>query len=372
MGRNLSETRLIARIFLNPAGDGRAMNMRAFSALRPESACISGGAGRVVAVVVTHDRLEQLRCTVTSLLRTPPAQLAALVVVDNGSTDGTEAWLAGLRDPRLQVLRCAQNRGGAGGFAAGIAYAQQACAPDWVLVMDDDARPCPGTLAAFHAADLGGWDAVAGAVYLPQGGVCEMNRPSHDPFRDWRVALATALRGRAGFHLDTRHYGGTAPVRVDAASYVGLFLSRRALRLAGLPDASLFLYADDMLHTLRLTRAGGRIGFFPALRFEHACEGEGGRVPPLWKLYFRYRNSLMLYRVAAGRLFGLVCLVVLPVWTLRALRRRGQRAAALRLLAGAVMDGLQGRTDRAVARVGRGAAGGSQVPEASHRRSGWT
>ena len=46
-----------------------------------------------------------------------PALLAALVVVDNASSDGTAHYLEGLDDPRLDVLRLETNTGGAGGAA---------------------------------------------------------------------------------------------------------------------------------------------------------------------------------------------------------------------------------------------------------------
>ncbi len=52
-------------------------------------------AGRLVAVVVTHNRLDKLKDTLARLLESPLAELAALVVVDNASSDGTGDWLAG-------------------------------------------------------------------------------------------------------------------------------------------------------------------------------------------------------------------------------------------------------------------------------------
>ena len=52
------------------------------------------GAGRLVAVVVTHNRLEKLKETLARLLDSPADELAAIVVADNASSDGTGAWLA--------------------------------------------------------------------------------------------------------------------------------------------------------------------------------------------------------------------------------------------------------------------------------------
>ena len=241
---------------------------------------------RLVAVVVTHDRLAQLRRTVARLLEASAADLAAVVVVDNASGDGTGTWLGALNEARLDVVTLDGNRGGAGGFAAGIAAARARHDPDWIVVMDDDARPAPGALAAFHRAARDGWDALAAAVFLPDGAISAMNCPSRNPFGDRRIFWRTLREGRRGFHLSAAAFEtGARMRRVDVASFVGLFLSRRALDLAGLPDPGLFLYGDDALYTLTLTARGGRIGFASGLRFEHDCRslGAGGHVRPLWR-----------------------------------------------------------------------------------------
>jgi GT2 family glycosyltransferase len=180
----------------------------------------------LVAVVVTHNRLAQLRVTLGRLLASPPDVLAAVLVVDNASTDGTGAWLAAQADPRLQVLALADNRGGAGGFEAGMRAAVERLDPDWIVVMDDDARPEPGALADFAAMDRSGWDGLAAAVRYPDGAICAMNRPLRNPFR----------RGARGGHLGPDDYADGAPVQaVDGASFVGLFLSRGGHRAGGLP-----------------------------------------------------------------------------------------------------------------------------------------
>lgn len=308
----------------------------------------ANGAGplRLAAVVVTYNRLAQLRTTVGRLLDGP---LDHLVVVDNGSTDGSREWLAGLADPRLDTVLAPANLGGAGGFEAGLRRAVAAHDPDWMLLTDDDGRPEPGALAAFRAADLEPWDAVAAAVRYPGGEICAMNRPVLNPFRRPRILLRTlAGGGRAAFHLGDADYRRSAPVAVDGASFVGLFLSRRAVALAGYPRGELFLYADDGLYTMELTQAGGRLGFLPGLRFEHDCStfAEGaGRFTPAWKAYYYHRNLLLLYRRAAGWWFWPALAVVVPKWLWRA-RAQGGRAARrvyLGHLRRALADGLAGR-----------------------------
>ena len=141
-----------------------------------------GNAGRLVAVVVTHNRLDKLKATLARLLAQPRPLLQAVVVVDNVSTDGTGDWLAAQDDPRLVVQTTAGNIGGAGGFENGMKLAVQRFDPDWLVVMDDDARPEPDAFAAFHDLAPIQWDGIAAAVYFPDGQICEMNRPSRNPF----------------------------------------------------------------------------------------------------------------------------------------------------------------------------------------------
>lgn len=310
----------------------------------------------LVALVVTHNRLDQLRRTVERLLA---EQVDHVVVVDNASNDGTGVWLAQDPDPRLNVIRAPRNLGGAGGFELGLSEIAARFDPEWCVVMDDDARPDPDVLARFRdeVEDYAGgsWDAVAAGVFYPDGKICEMNRPSRNPFWRLRAFLRTALGGgRNGFHLSDTEFGAATLQQVDASSFVGLFLSRRAMARAGLPDGRLFLYGDDVIYTLGLTRAGGRIGFAPWLRFEHDCstferdESSGMRLyRPLWKVYYNYRNGLMGYRLAAGRLlFWPVLAVVLPKWFSKS-RAYGFDAPTYRkLLRLAVSDALKGRCDR--------------------------
>lgn len=307
------------------------------------------GQGRLVALVVTHDRLAKLQETVARLLQSPAAQLAVLVVVDNASTDGTGDWLAGLSDPRVDVLTLPNNQGGAGGFEHGMRRAVARHDPDWVVVMDDDARPDPGALTLFHSKDRTKAEAWAAAVYLPGGQICDMNRPSINPFWHAQVFWRTVLgQGRDGFHLTEADYTAADILPVDGASFVGLFVSRAAIAKAGYPDGRLFLYGDDVLYTLGLTRGGARILFDPDLRFEHdfsTMSGEDRRFRPLWKTYYHYRNLLIVYRLSAGWMSVFVLPAAVAKWALKARHHKGERRTFLRLLGWAVRDGLTGRLE---------------------------
>ena len=313
--------------------------------LTPESAVMPQS---LAALVVTRDRLDQLQQTLAALLASDAATLSEVVVVDNQSTDGTAGWLADHKDIRVTVLTQTENLGGAGGFEAGLAYVRDHTDADWVVMMDDDGRPDPGTLEAFAARDRSTHDAWVTAVRYPSGGICEMNRPWINPFRSIAGFFRGLTGGRGGFHIDDAAYAGTEPLEIDGGSFVGMFWSRRAIARAGLPQGRLFLYGDDVLYCLALGRAGGRVAFDPELRFVHDCEGftvEGGVIRPLWKVYYMRRNQLMMYRAAAGPLFFLVVALFVPRWWGQGRRYGADAGAYRRLLRQAVRDGLAQRTD---------------------------
>ena len=258
----------------------------------------------ITAVVVTFNRLHQLKITVDRLLS---ESVDKVVVVDNASSDGTGDWLATQPGERISVISLSENMGGAGGFEAGMAKARDAFDPDWIVLMDDDARPEPGAIDAFRQsaseldADIG---CVAAAVFYPDGTLCEMNRPSRNPFWHFGLFLKTVVQGnRAGFHLSDEAFATDAGRRrLDVASFVGYFVSRDAIAKVGLPEGGLFIYGDDVLYSLRLRRAGVGMVLDPAVRFEHDCGtmGQGFVYRPLWKIYYHCRNGVSIAHQAAG------------------------------------------------------------------------
>ncbi|MGV8988574.1 MAG: glycosyltransferase [Cypionkella sp.] len=320
----------------------------------------NAGRMRLVALVVTYNRPAQLRLTIDRLLA---EDVDAILVVDNASTDGSTQFLSQITDSRLHILTLTENCGGAGGFEQGLREVSHLFDPDWCVLMDDDARPEPGAMTRFlsgaNAVERDGYDALAAGVFYPDGRICEMNRPSRNPFWHMRSFLRTIIGGgRGGFHVSDEDYATTTPVQIDATSFVGFFLSRKGLNRAGFPDGRLFIYGDDVLYTLKLSRAGGLIGFAPWLRFEHDCStfrhGERRIHRPVWKVYYNYRNGLLAYREAAGPIFFWPVLAVVAVkWRLHARHAGEDRRAYLTLLHLAIRDAVRNRIGRTPAEIRR-------------------
>ena len=130
--------------------------------------------------------------------------ISSIVIVNNGSTDGTTEWLAAQEG--LTVIN-QTNVGGAGGFYTGIQYAYQAGA-DWIWCMDDDVFPradCLEQLLPYTDKKI--------SAYWPLAGCSKEKYSPHDfqaynlsnPF----VSTVQQETGRTAHHLTDRNYGNS-------------------------------------------------------------------------------------------------------------------------------------------------------------------
>jgi glycosyltransferase involved in cell wall biosynthesis len=92
---------------------------------------VTGSSAQISVVLPTYNRLAALRENFGSLLAL--AGVSEIVVVDDGSTDGTWEWLGGLEDPRVRSHHQAQ-RGSPAARNAGVAAARG----EWILMTEDD------------------------------------------------------------------------------------------------------------------------------------------------------------------------------------------------------------------------------------------
>ncbi len=111
-----------------------------------------------------------------------------ILVIDDGSTDGTPEILDGLRDARIRVIRHPTNLGYGRSLRDAFDAAEMG-GYDWVITMDCDEQHEPDAIPDFvRAAQAGNADIVSGSRYL-------VEMPEDDaPPRDRRAVNATITR----------------------------------------------------------------------------------------------------------------------------------------------------------------------------------
>ena len=250
-------------------------------------------------VVPTHDTRELTLACLAVLTRQEIPGLE-IILVDDGSSDGTAEAVAGLAaasalHPAVRLLRNEQPQG----FTRAANRGLGAAGGDILLLLNSDTEVAPGGLAALLAAFAAdpGLGAAGGALHYPDGRPQWSGGPA--PSLLWLFGLASGLPawlGRLPFYRRLRPPAGTGPLRVDWVTGAALGLRRAALGPLlsaagpGPLDEAFRFYAQDLDLCLRLAAGGWRVAVVPGFRVLHhhgatiVRQGEGRRQPPdlLW------------------------------------------------------------------------------------------
>ncbi len=204
-----------------------------------------------------------------------------VIVVDNGSEDGSVAWLR-KRHPSVRVIENAQNMG----FAAPVNQGILASDSRYVAVLNNDTEPSPEWLAALvQAAER---DARVGMcasrmMFADQPTTINSTGISVD-----RVAIAWDRRG--GETEDGRE---TESVEVFGACAGAALYRREMLQEVGLFDEEFFAYMEDVDLAWRARRLGWRCLYVPAARVLHRHSATGQEGSP-FKSFHLGRNKVWL------------------------------------------------------------------------------
>ncbi|MEO6509904.1 MAG: glycosyltransferase family 2 protein [Nocardioides sp.] len=244
---------------------------------------------RIVAVVVTFNRLSLLQRLVARLLEVPG--LAEVLVVDNASTDGTGEWLAAQPAP-VTAMPLPDNRGGAGGFDVGLRSAYENGA-DLVWLMDDDGIPEPDCLKLL--LDHDGYDFWGPAVLAEQ-----------DPSR---LCFPIRLPGRAAVvHRMTEvELAARDGVIADVViPFNGVLVTRELVERIGTPRADFFIWGDDVEYLWRAQKAGARTATVVAAHFLHPATDDLGTPMAFGRTTYNHTSSdLKHYCMARNNLVNL-------------------------------------------------------------------
>jgi N-acetylglucosaminyl-diphospho-decaprenol L-rhamnosyltransferase len=270
---------------------------------------------RWAAVVVNYESGPLLINCVRSLLADTSAGEPELVVVDNGSRDGSVAAL--IRElPSVRVVETGRNLGYAGGANRGVA----ATLAPVVAVLNSDIEVAPGTAAALLARldaepDLA---AIGPVIKNPDGSQYPSARIVPSPGDAVGHALLGVLRPSNPFTHRYRQLDvdPARPRDVDWLSGAAIWFRRSALQSVGGWDEHYFMYGEDIDLGWRLRRLGWRVAYEPGGAVMHVQGASTDRHP--YRMIVRHHRSA--FRFAAKRWHGLQRLLLLPAAVLLCIR----------------------------------------------------
>jgi len=242
------------------------------------SGLTAGVAPRIDVVVVCWNDKDKITTALDSVFALPEVQrdsaFANVVVSDNGSTDGSRAFLRERYGERVQIVENGANLG----FAAACNRAFAATSAEYLFLLNPDAELRPGALEAIVAfMDLHARCGIAGSrIYNYDGSVQE----SVGEFDTWSGAFlrssawgewplfAPYANGASlrGWHYDTER-------RIDLAIGAALAIRRSLITQIGPFDERFFLYHEEVDFAKRAADAGWETWFVPASEAVH--EGQG-------------------------------------------------------------------------------------------------
>lgn len=187
-------------------------------------------------IVLSWNRRDELLTTL-SLLKEEADPTTEVIVVDNGSTDGSASMVAACH-PEVQLVRLPHNLG-IDGLNAGMRRARG----EYFVLLDDDSHPAPGCLQRMrkHFEERPSLGAAAFTIIA-----------ARDNKTVWPAPGEVYPDGRAMVFIGC-----------------GVGLRRQSVEEVGYFDAAYFLYLNELYLTVRLFDAGYEVLHFPDLVAYH-------------------------------------------------------------------------------------------------------
>lgn len=260
----------------------------------------AGGRPDVSVVIVSFNTRELLAQCLQSIQDTAGGVRAEIIVVDNGSADGSVELVE--RDfPAVRLIRSAENLG----FAAANNRGFDGAKGEFVLLLNPDTELHQGALEtslAFLRANPG-IGALGCRVRYPHGEqqstifrTLTLRYLVLNLFIPARFLRRNAALGRSryvGWDLDRPH-----EVEVIAGCF--MLIPHEVLRRVGGMDPEFFMYGEEAEWCYRIRKAGWSVVYWPGASITHYA-GQSAKQVPDAMVAAMSRSQLALLRKTGGR-----------------------------------------------------------------------
>lgn len=239
---------------------------------------------RIACIIVTYNRLQLLKECINSLKNQTYSSFD-IIVVNNGSSDGTQEWLLGQKDIRTITQ---ENLGGAGGFYTGMKTAYDD-GYEWVWMMDDDGVAEKAQLENLLEGAENCQSKFLNAL------VCNICNPE-------LLSFSLVLNGSVIKRVDEAKQQSFIFDSINP--FNGTLIHRDVIERIGFVKKEMFIWGDEIEYTLRAKMAGFKqFTITSAIHFHPSIKSPQLRIIPFIKrytvdvpsnkerAYIKYRNN---------------------------------------------------------------------------------
>lgn len=247
--------------------------------------------------IVTYQARDYLQACLRSIYQHTHGVDFEVVVVDNGSADGT-AGMLGRDFPGVKLIQNDANLG----FTRPANQAMQAAQGETVLLLNPDTlidSDAFTLLVGFLQASLQ-VGIVGPKVLNPDGSLQKPCRRSEA--RPWDVL--TYFLGLAERYPHDKRFSGYTMSYLDedgiheaqGVSGSCMLIRRAVLEQVGYFDERFFAYQEDADFCLRARQAGWKVYYYPIARVTHFGGHGGSRVEPYRSIWAWHKSYFLYYR----------------------------------------------------------------------------
>ena len=241
---------------------------------------------KTAAIILTYNRKEMLKACLDAVISQKVK--TDIIVVDNGSTDGTSELFIG--DASLyhadSIIYCNtyRNEGCTGGFTYGIRKAAE-LGYDHIWLLDDDCIPSETALSELlkYASEYEGhFGFLASKVLWKDGSISLMNLQRRTMMRNVRDMSSSVIP-------------------VVMSSFASLFIPMAVIRDVGLPCRAFYSWTDDWEYTRRISLKYPCMLITSSEVTHHIKLNSKADISTeaedrLYRFNYLYRNDVYLYR----------------------------------------------------------------------------
>ena len=243
---------------------------------------------QVSVIILSWNSRSYLQKFLPMLEAFTPADIADIVVVDNGSSDGTIEWLSA-EYPGIELQVLDRNYGYAGGYKIAI----NGIKTEYAVLLNSDVEVTPGWLAQL----------LSFMQKHPKAGAVAPKIRSYADRDFFEYAGAAGgwidrygypfCRGRIFNSIEKDHGQYDQPMKVFWASGACLMVRTEAYRLAGELDPLFFAHMEEIDLCWRLHSSGYEVWYNPESLIFHVGGGTLPNESPK-TLFLNFRNNLLL------------------------------------------------------------------------------